>query len=165
MTLCVRMLKNHTEAEDALQESFIRAYNALGKFEARSSFSTWFYRIVYNVCAGELRKRDVEFTSSDSDEEFEIESNEWIADTMLQAKELDSIIECELMKLPSHFASILTLYYVNDMSYDEICSISQQPIGTVKTHLFRARMKLRKAVEKHYHISVEVQEKMEGILQ
>ena len=57
MTLAMRMLKNREEAEEALQDAFIRAFNALPRFEWKSSFSTWLYRIVYNVCATQLSKR------------------------------------------------------------------------------------------------------------
>ncbi len=58
MTLAIRMLKNREDAEEAIQDTFVRAFNALPRFEWKSSFSTWFYRIVYNVCATHLTRRE-----------------------------------------------------------------------------------------------------------
>src|SRR3989337_1506914 len=70
MTLALRMLKNREDAEEALQDAFVRAFNALPRFEWKSSFSTWLYRIVYNVCATALGKRaDAQHISLDADED------------------------------------------------------------------------------------------------
>src|SRR3990167_5004707 len=71
MTLAMRMLSNRQDSEEALQDAFIRAFNALPRFEWRSSFSTWFYRIVYNVCATALSKRDEARLGSPDEEKGE----------------------------------------------------------------------------------------------
>src|ERR1039458_7241970 len=71
MTLAMRMLRNREEAEEAVQDAFVRAFNALGQFEKRSTFSTWLYRILFNVCSTILSKRGepVQSISSDKNKE------------------------------------------------------------------------------------------------
>jgi len=157
MTLAFRMLKNTNDAEDAIQESFIRAFKSLQMFQERSSFSTWFYRIVYNVCASELRKVQYEFVYLDDEETEtnEIEHIDWIASTLHEQSELEHITLLEIEKLPARYSGILTLYCFEELGYEEISTVLQIPIGTVKTHLFRARLQLRNAIAKHYHITTE----------
>ena len=72
MTLAMRMLKNREEAEEAVQDAFVRAFHALSRFEWRSSFSTWFYRIVFNVCSTALSKRGKDIMVSIHDDEKEM---------------------------------------------------------------------------------------------
>ena len=71
MTLALRMLKNREDAEEALQDAFLRVYRALGTFEGKANFSTWFYRIVYNVCASALEKRGASILQSLSVDDME----------------------------------------------------------------------------------------------
>ncbi|MFN8367005.1 MAG: sigma-70 family RNA polymerase sigma factor [Candidatus Kapaibacterium sp.] len=157
MTLAFRMLKNTHDAEDAIQESFIRAFRSLPMFEERSAFSTWFYRIVYNVCASELRKTQQEYVYLDDDDagNNEVEHNDWIPSTLHEQTELENITLREIEKLPAKYSGILTLYCFEELGYEEISAVLQIPIGTVKTHLFRARLQLRNAIAKHYHITTE----------
>ncbi len=151
MTLALKMLKNREDAEEALQDAFIRAFKALPRFEWKSSFSTWFYRIVYNVCATELGKRDGERHDSideDPDREniVEVVSNELPPDVALEASEFNAIVLDEIEKLPEAYGPTFTLFFVQDMSYDEIAAITGLPLGTIKARLFRARMLLRDAI-------------------
>src|SRR5437870_4511450 len=69
MTLAMRMLRNREDAEDAVQDAFMRAYNGLPRFERNSTFGTWFYRILYNGCCTKLRSRGGEVETSEFDEE------------------------------------------------------------------------------------------------
>ena len=146
MTLALRMLKNREDAEEALQDAFVRAFNALPRFEWKSSFSTWFYRIVYNVCATILNRRgDEQFTSVHDDEEGpqELPSTDVLPDSDYENTEFSQIVKQEIDKLPAVYASMLTLFLVQDMSYDEIVEATGLPLGTVKVRLFRARGMLR----------------------
>lgn len=151
MTLALKMLKNRQDAEEALQDAFVRVFHALSRFEWKSSFSTWFYRIVYNVCATELGKRKEQQTVSINDDDetgnaLEVVSDELPPDVALESSELDSIVLEEIDKLPDAYGPTFALFFVQDMSYDEIVEVTGLPLGTVKARLFRARILLRDAV-------------------
>jgi RNA polymerase sigma-70 factor, ECF subfamily len=151
MTLALKMLKNREDAEEALQDAFIRAFNALPRFEWKSSFSTWFYRIVYNVCSTELSKHGNERNVSINEDEDEQNTRELVSeelppDLALESSELGMIVSQEIENLPEAYGPTFTLFFVQDMSYDEIVEVTGLPIGTVKAKLFRARTLLREAV-------------------
>jgi RNA polymerase sigma-70 factor (ECF subfamily) len=150
MTLAMRMLKNREEAEEALQDAFVRAFNALPRFEWKSSFSTWFYRIVYNVCATQLSKRGedihVALESTEGEVGFEIPSLDLLPDEKIESSEIESVVAREIDALPRLYGSICTLFFLQDMSYDQIVEITGLPLGTVKVRLFRGRTLLRQAV-------------------
>jgi RNA polymerase sigma-70 factor (ECF subfamily) len=151
MTLALKMLKNREDAEEALQDAFIRVFNALPRFEWKSSFSTWFYRIVYNVCATELSKREENHALSINEDDekgntLEVVSDEVPPDVALESSELSAIVLEEIDKLPDAYGPTFALFFVQDMSYDEIVEVTGLPLGTVKARLFRARILLRDAV-------------------
>ncbi len=155
MTLALRLLKNRHDAEEALQDAFVRAFRALPSFEWKSSFSTWFYRIVFNVCSTALRKRgDTNLLSIDeeNDDELRIEipSNDDEPDMEFETKEFSGIVRTEIDKMDESYSSILTMFFLQEMSYEEIIAVTGLPLGTVKNRLFRARMQLRTAVLRHF---------------
>ncbi len=155
MTLAVRMLKNRSEAEEALQDAFVRAYRALPSFERKSSFSTWFYRIVFNVCSSALNKRgnhNLLLIDEQNDDEMKIEipSADDEPDIELESKEFSEIVRREISIMEESYSSILTMFFLQEMSYDEIIAVTGLPLGTVKNRLFRARMQLRYAVLRHF---------------
>ena len=164
MALAVRMLKNRQDAEEALQDAFIRAFNALPRFEWKSSFSTWFYRIVYNVCATALSKKgNSQHVSLDGEEDREalkLPSEIELPDIEFESNEFRQIVHEEINKLQHVYASVLTLFFIQEMSYEEIVQTSDLPLGTVKNRLFRARTMLRDAVLKRMKEVVAV--KQEG---
>jgi RNA polymerase sigma-70 factor (ECF subfamily) len=152
MALATRMLRNRQDAEEALQDAFVRAFNALPRFERKSSFSTWFYRIVFNVCSTSLSRRGDEITKSidaqDEEDErrLELPSDDELPDVVLESKELRQIVSQEIEAMPFVYGAILTLFLVQDLRYDEIVEVTGMPLGTVKVRLFRARELLRTAV-------------------
>jgi RNA polymerase sigma-70 factor (ECF subfamily) len=159
MTLAVRILKNREDAEEALQDSFVRAYRALSSFEWKSSFSTWFYRIVYNTCATAAGKKSgIHSLSIDIEDEdglrMEIESDELPADMRIESDEFSNILNEEVEKLPIAYGSTFTLFAIQEMSYEEIVQITGLPLGTVKARLFRARAILREAIIKRMEHSL-----------
>jgi RNA polymerase sigma-70 factor (ECF subfamily) len=159
MTLAVRILKNREDAEEALQDSFVRAYHALSSFEWKSSFSTWFYRIVYNTCATAAGKKSgIHSLSIDIEDEdglrMEIESDELPADMRIESDEFSNILNEEVEKLPIAYGSTFTLFAIQEMSYEEIVQITGLPLGTVKARLFRARAILREAIIKRMEHSL-----------
>lgn len=155
MTLAMRMLKNRHDAEEALQDAFIRAFRALPGFEWKSSFSTWFYRIVFNVCSSHLRKQEnVTMFSIDDDRNdgphVEIPSDGDEVDLQIEGKEFSEFIAREIEKMDESYSVILTLFVLQEMSYEEIVAVTGLPLGTVKNRLFRARAELRMAVMRHF---------------
>jgi RNA polymerase sigma factor (sigma-70 family) len=153
MTLAVRILKNREDAEEALQDSFVKVYRALSLFEWKSSFSTWFYRIVYNTCATAVGKKNrIHPLSIDVEDEdglrTEIESDELQPDIRMETEEFSKIVNEEVEKLPVVYGSTFTLFAIQDLSYEEIVQVTGLPLGTVKARLFRARAMLREAIVK-----------------
>ncbi len=155
MTLAMRMLKNRHDAEEALQDAFVRAYKALPGFEWKSNFSTWLYRILFNVCSTALSKRGAQQVFSIDDEKMndrsaELPSADIEPDIILENNEFSIIVRKEIEKMNEQYSSILTLFFLQEMSYEEIMAVTGLPLGTVKNRLFRARLILRDAVLKHF---------------
>jgi RNA polymerase sigma factor (sigma-70 family) len=161
MTLAMRILKNREDAEEALQDAFIRAYRALSSFEWKSSFSTWFYRIVYNTCATAAGKKNrLHPLSIDMEDEdglkTEIVSDELQPDMKLESDEFSKIVNEEIEKLPVVYGSTFTLFAIQNLSYEEIIQVTGLPLGTVKARLFRARAMLREAIVKRMDHSLAI---------
>ncbi|HEV8537991.1 MAG TPA: sigma-70 family RNA polymerase sigma factor [Bacteroidota bacterium] len=146
-TLCVRILKNREDAEEAAQDAFVRAYNALGKFEGTAKFGTWFYRIVYNVCLTRLGKRRDEFQSTeyvDGEVHDDVLTPGGSLERDIETKDMVQFVKRIVEILPEKYSAILTLYYLHELSHEEICEVTRLPLGTVKVRLFRARALLQK---------------------
>ena len=154
-SLAVRMLRNPQDAEEAVQDAFIRAYNALNRFEGKARFGTWFYRILYNVCLTRLGKRRDVFQQQDYDDERGyqgIESSSAALDVnAYETKNMVEFVKKSMEALPEKYQTILSLFYFQDLSHEEIADITQLPIGTIKTHLFRARALLQQLLNKELH--------------
>ena len=150
MTLAMRMLRNREEAEDAVQDAFVKAFSALDKFERRSRFSTWLYRIVFNVCSTALSKRTkAQLPFSENGEEGnekEIPDSGEMPDLALEGEEFRQHVLDAINELPPLYSGITTMFYLDDLSYEEIAAITGSPLGTVKAQLFRARAMLREEV-------------------
>lgn len=150
-TLAIRMLKNREDAEEATQDAFIRAYNALSRFEGKAQFGTWFYRILYNVCLTRLGKRKEEFQRLDYDDEIDynmLESPFTASDfNEYETNDMIEFVKNTMEALPEKYQTILSLFYFQDLSHEEIADVTRLPIGTIKTHLFRARALLQKLLQ------------------
>jgi RNA polymerase sigma-70 factor (ECF subfamily) len=159
MTLALRMLKNREDAEEALQDAFVRAFHALPRFEWKASFSTWFYRIVYNVCATALSKKEegIHIPLDEEDEQtLELPSEGAPPDVEFASSEFQQAVMEEVQKMPQLYGAIFTLFFVQDMSYEQIVEVTGLPLGTVKVRLFRARTMLRSAVTKRLGMKKEI---------
>ena len=168
MTLSFRILKNRQDAEDSLQEAFIKTFRAITdkQFEQRSKFSTYFYRIVYNTAADHYKKlklrnfSDVSIESNDDSADFEskIDYDRFDSGTVFKTEkdilgiELQNLINTYLDQLPEKYSVILTMFYINDMSHDEISQTLKLPLGTVKNRIFRAKEKLKEIILQKYSL-------------
>lgn len=161
MTLAVRLVGGREDAEEILQDAFLRAFRGLDQFRGDAKFSTWFYRIVYNLCMTRVsRRRGMTESLEDWDSQLldALHSGGTTsALERLEEDELQGILVSEIEKLPEKFKTPITLFYVQEMSYEDIAVTLNQPIGTVKTNLFRGRGLLRQGVLKRTGEQVKVQ--------
>jgi len=136
--LAYRVLGDHTEAEDVIQEAFVRAWQGLSGFRGQARFTTWLYRIVHNLCLNRLPGLQRELLQIEPLEEALVNPAP-APPALFEAREREAFLHAELERLPQKYRLVLTLYYLQDLSYDEIASALNVPMGTVKTHLHRAR--------------------------
>jgi RNA polymerase sigma-70 factor (ECF subfamily) len=148
-TLAYRFLKNRENAEEAAQDAFISAYKSLAGFRQDSKFSTWLYRIVYNQCANTRRKRSVNIISVDDENAPDVSDEDFqsITDT-IDLKDRKKIISQAMHRLGSDDAAIVTLFYYDDASVEEISQITRLSESNVKVKLYRARKKLYSLLSK-----------------
>jgi RNA polymerase sigma-70 factor (ECF subfamily) len=148
-TLALRLLRNREDAEEVIQDAFLKAYRSMHDYKFQSSFSTWLYRIVYNTGISRLRteKNKYEDVSFDdlNDPVFVDESN---ALDRLRAEDQKKYINAAISTLPEDEAFIITLYYINESSIDEIGKITGLSGSNIKIKLFRARKKLHLSLGK-----------------
>jgi len=146
MSLAVRLLKHEEDAEDALQEAFVKAYTSLGTFRNDSAFATWFYRIVYTTCLNTLKRKGRGQPLAEFQEDNMSGGLDSVGRESLDSEMVDRVISEALAVMHPIYASIMDLFYVQECSYDEIVSITRLPLGTVKTRLNRGRHVLRVAL-------------------
>jgi len=150
-----RMMGETEAAEDATQEAFISAFRSIHSYRG-GSFRAWLLRIVTNACYDELRRRQRRPTTplepTDAEEE-EIESPRWLADTgespeeRAERKDLDRAIQNCLEGLPPEFRAVVVLVDVQGFDYYEAADVIRKPVGTVKSRLSRARLRLRDCLQ------------------
>jgi RNA polymerase sigma-70 factor (ECF subfamily) len=138
--LAYRTLRDSEEARDAAQEAFFKAFRSLKTFRPGAKFSTWIFSITYHACCDRLgrRKRYSSEELPDRADPGAGPEQEAIADD--EALRLRAAIA----RLPEKYRSVITLYHLQSRQYDEIAQVLEIPIGTVKTHLFRAKEQLRR---------------------
>jgi RNA polymerase sigma-70 factor, ECF subfamily len=146
LALCLSLLKNPSEAEDAAQDSFLKAYRSLSSFRGDSEFSTWIYRIAYRTCLDALRKRSREKSES-WDALVEVRGEEIQCLFMSQpgperALENKNLVERVLSTLLPDYRRILVLREVYGFSYEEIAAAMECSLDSVKARLRRARLDL-----------------------
>ena len=142
-TLTLRMLKNREEAEEVSQDTFVKAYKSINRFKGDSKFSTWIYRIAYNTSLDRLKKNRKHFNDVTIDEftEHQVKTID-NALSQLENEERNQAIQKCLAQLPRDDAFMLTLYYFEDQSLDEIAKVIGLTPNNVKVKLFRSRKKL-----------------------
>jgi len=149
--LIARVIKQTDDIEDLTQETFIKAFQSLEKFDNQFSFSTWLFKIASNNCIDYLRKKKLRTFSIDkqidnTDEEiyFEIPDTDLMPDKKIVDKERKQIIEEAIANLPEKYRKVILLRHSEMKEYEEIAEELNLPLGTVKAHIFRARQLLNK---------------------
>lgn len=148
----VKMVKNHEQVEDIIQESFVKAFSNLGSYNTNYAFSTWLYRITTNHTIDYLRKKKLQTTSinepvraKDGEMQFQIVGSAE-TDRKIIRKERKKIVSEAIENLPEKYREVIQMRHLEEMSYQEISEELDLPLGTVKAHLFRAREMLYKAL-------------------
>ncbi len=153
--LAYRMLNDDAAAEDATQTAFISAYRNLKQYRG-GSFRAWVMRMVTNACYDELRRRQrrpsvsLEPVSAEDDEE--IESPAWLADhnpqpdEEMETRELEAAIQHCIQDLPEEFRAVVILVDIQGMDYNEVSQAIGKPLGTIKSRVARARLRLRECL-------------------
>jgi RNA polymerase sigma factor (sigma-70 family) len=148
-SLALKTLKNREEAEEVAQDSFIKVYKSIDKFKGASKFSTWLYKVTYNTCLDRLKKNKRESSVVPIDEfnERQLVAIESVLDS-IDAKERNQTIQDCLQELPGEDSFLLTLYYFEEQSLEEISKIIGIKTNHIKVKLYRSRKKLAVILKK-----------------
>ena len=154
-----RMLGNRAEAEDVAQEVFIAVFKTIDSFREESKFSTWLYRVTVNHCKNRIkylaRRHD---RDKDELDETSQQTNGAVTglpvraaqpDKALASAQMEKLLQAAIAELDDEQRTVVILRDVEDLSIEEICEITSLPDGTVKSRLHRARLVLRKKMQRH----------------
>lgn len=149
-TLALRMLKHKEEAEEVAQDTFIKVFKSLDKFKGDAKFSTWIYRVAYNTCLDRIKKNKKHFNDIAIDEITfnKLDTIDNALDNLIKAEKHQLLKKC-INKLPEESSALITLFYFEELSLDEISKIINVEANTVKVKLFRARKKLAIILEQY----------------
>ncbi|TMI94024.1 MAG: RNA polymerase sigma factor [Bacteroidetes bacterium] len=151
-TLTLRFTKNREDAEEVAQDIFVKAYRSLADFKGTAKFSTWLYTIVNTTCITFLRKKRLQVSSLDDERTFEVADSQdsgFRANQVEQKSRLTMVNRAIAMLNPDD-AEIITLFYKNEQSLEEIGQILGLEVNTAKVRLHRARARLKEKMEKYF---------------
>lgn len=139
LTLCMRIICDPRLAEEAVQDTFVKAYRNLKTFRSEASMKTWIYRIAYNTAIDYSRKRKRLIPMEDlpvhTDQTMDVQ-------TTMEQQEQNTFIHAAIDSLPVDLRSLISLYYLEEKSIKEVCTIAGMTESNVKIKLFRARKQL-----------------------
>ncbi len=145
-----RMLRNEDDAHDLAQEVFLKIYGALDRFDPKYRFSTWLFRVAQNAAIDQIRKRRLKLVSIHRSDGADGDGGDWELPghdpTPYQDArnvERGAAIRQAIDELPLEYQELITLRHYGELSYDEIATLKEMPLGTVKNKLFRGRQMLK----------------------
>lgn len=143
-TIAIRVMNNAEDAEEVAQDAFIKAFRSLSKFNQEAKFTTWLYRIVFNTAVSYKRKQKRDIVDSVE----ELPSSGFTTNVeSLESADQKRFIALAIEQLLPIDATIITLYYLKELSLDEIMEITELTMSTLKVRLFRARKRLAKELK------------------
>lgn len=156
-SLVYRMVRDRATAEDLAQEAFVRAFQALDRYDPDYKFSSWLFKVANNLTIDHLRKRTIDTVSihgsphAESAEEqrrtrLTLESKEESPEAFTENRELGGQIERAIAALRPEYRTAILLRHVEGCGYDEIAEIMEVPLGTAKTYIHRGRAELKEAL-------------------
>jgi RNA polymerase sigma factor (sigma-70 family) len=148
-SMLTRMLKNKMDAEEVLQDCFMKAFNGLTNFKGESKFSTWFYRIVYNTALTKLsgQKRKIESEMTSVEDHINIKSDYDF--NVYDRKDISNYIMELVDKLPVNYSAVITMFYLEEMTCEEISKVMNTSVSNVKVMLHRSRNALKDILIDH----------------
>ncbi len=146
-SVCLSILKNRDEAQEATQDTFIKMHRSLHLFNSESKFSSWLYKIAYRTSLDYIRKRKPTKELDDSTKNGLMSDD---VNSKLDAKELSQLLIKLLNLLPSQDAALIRMFYLEEMSIKELEEITGMGTSNVKVKLFRARKKLSELVKEEF---------------
>lgn len=151
-SLIRRMVGESAVAEDVAQDVFIKAFRALESFDQRKKFSSWLFKIAHNSAIDRLRRRQIDMVALETTDSEQPDLVAVIADgssespaTRVERRDLAAAIEAAIRSLRPEYREVVVLRFQEGLAYEEIAEVVGLPLGTVKTHIFRAR----KAMVRH----------------
>ncbi len=151
--MVLRMLQDYEEASEITQEAFLAAWLGLPSFRGEARFATWLYRIAYHCALKQLQQRKRERSlqaAMEAEQILEEVNKQKQAEDNLELRARLAMVREQMEKLPTKYRSVLILRHLQEMTYEEMADILTIPIGTIKTHLFRARHLLRERLYNAY---------------
>jgi RNA polymerase sigma-70 factor (ECF subfamily) len=148
LSICLRMLKNSTEATEAAQDTFVKIYFHLRDYDPEKDFASWAASIAINECRDRLRKRSRFSQTFRELTDRDVDLAQPQADTDYESKRRVQLVEKAIEELPEKLKEVLVLKAYSEYSYEEIAEILKIKTGTVMSRLFRARKKLTEILEK-----------------
>lgn len=143
--VCYRLLGERAEAEDAAQETFIRAYARLETFDVERPFGPWIKRVAANLCLNRLESRRAAPVPLDEERDAAPEAD---PESARERRESAEAVRAALTSLPPRYRAVIELRHFQDLSYDEIAAALHLPLSDVKSHLFRARRMLAERLKR-----------------
>jgi RNA polymerase sigma-70 factor (ECF subfamily) len=161
-SLIRRMIKDEDDVKDLTQETFIKAFSNLDKYQFNYNFSSWLFKIASNTCIDFIRKKRFPTVSisksgndSENEQDYEIKDESYVPDFYLMANERKKALLDAIESLPENYKEIIRLRHSEDMDYVDISKKLNLPLGTVKAHLFRARKMLYYFLKNKQHLFIE----------
>jgi len=151
-TITLRFTKNREDAEEVSQDIFVKAYRALADFKGTAKFSTWLYTIVNTTCITFLRKKRLDVRSLDDERTFEVADSQdsGFRANLVEQKSRQNMVNRAITMLNPDDAEIITLFYKNEQTLEEIGQILGIEVNTAKVRLHRARTRLKEKMEKYF---------------
>jgi len=148
-SIVLRMLKNEDDANEVAQDVFIKVYTSLASFKGESKFSTWIYKIAYHKCLDAIKKQKRSFDTVSVDTVFDLSADGFdSALNILEEADKKKAINNAIMSLKEDYATILTLYYFDELSLKEITEVIGGTLDNAKIKLYRGRKMLFKELKK-----------------
>lgn len=145
-----RLLRNLDEAHELAQEVFLKVYQALDRFDPKYRFSTWIFRVAQNSAIDQIRKRRLKLVSLHRQDDGDDDGRDWDLPAPdrgpygdLRNVERGEAIRNAVDSLPREYRELIVLRHFGELSYDEIATLKEMPLGTVKNKLFRGRQMLK----------------------
>ena len=148
-TLCLRMLASEEDAREAAQEVFVKVYRSIQGFQEKSRFSTWLYRITYNHCISVIRKKVKIIDLVDELPDEGADESDLNGLERLSAEERGRYLRLAIEALPETDAVVVTLFYYEELSLEEIGGITGMSSGQIRTRLHRSRKKMYTVIRQH----------------